>query len=171
MTLNFELANFECRYIIPKRNRLKFSTLHSPICLFIRKKKILKLNGHPGYFKVYFSGLNYQMRFKMVHFSIKTQNLELVNLKCVIYAKPVSVLKTLRALLQTKIIMIENTCRLNSCPCVGVWAWGGCVCVCVCVRGVLPLVCNNDVQCGPDLHRTLTHFQEKGNSAGVQRFC
>ena len=162
MTLNFELANFECRYIIPKRNRLKFSTLHSPICLFIRKK-ILKLNGHPGYFKVYFSGLNYQMCFKMVHFSIKTQNLELVNLKCVIYAKPISVLKTLRALLQTKIIMIENTCRLNSCRCVGVWGcvWG---CVCVCV-------CNNDVQCGPDLHRTLTHFQEKGNSAGVQRFC
>ena len=34
---------------------------------------------------------NHQMGFIMVHFNIKTQNQELVNLKCVTYAQPISV--------------------------------------------------------------------------------
>ena len=36
--------------LIPKRNRLKYLTMHSPFCCFIRK--ILKLNGHPDYFGI-----------------------------------------------------------------------------------------------------------------------
>ena len=59
-----------------KEKPLKFLTLHLPFCLFI-------LNVHPEYFGIYCSWWNHQMHFKMVHFNIKTQNLELVNLKCV----------------------------------------------------------------------------------------
>ena len=43
------------------------------------------------FFEIYFFfWWNHQILFKMVHFSIKTQNLEFVNLKCVIYAHSIS---------------------------------------------------------------------------------
>ena len=64
--------------LIPKRNWLKFLTFQSPF-YFLSEKKILKLNGHPEYFGVYYSWWNHEMRFKMVHFNLKTQNLELCN--------------------------------------------------------------------------------------------
>ena len=56
------------------------------------QKKMFKLNGHPEYFGIYYSWWNYQiiqMCFKMAHFNIKTQNLELVILKWITYAQPI----------------------------------------------------------------------------------
>ena len=69
--------------LISKRNRLKFPTLHSPFCLFIIKDTLTE------YFEICSFWRNHQMYFKMVHFDIKTQNLELDNLKCVTYAQPI----------------------------------------------------------------------------------
>ena len=48
---DFEAGTSE---LIPKKNRLKFVTLHSPFS-FIRKKKYSKLNGHPEYFGIFYS--------------------------------------------------------------------------------------------------------------------
>ena len=45
--VTYKNADFECRYIIPKKTCLKFLTLHSPFCFF--------LNYHPVYFGVHFS--------------------------------------------------------------------------------------------------------------------
>ena len=55
--------------LIPKKNSLKFLTLHSPFCLFLIQ--ILLLNCHPEYFGVYFSWWNHQMCFRMVHSNTK----------------------------------------------------------------------------------------------------
>ena len=41
--------------LIPKRNRLKFLTSIRPFFSFLSEKKILKLNGHPEYFGIYYS--------------------------------------------------------------------------------------------------------------------
>ena len=54
---------------IQKKTRPKFLTLHSPFCLFLIK--ILKLNCHREYFRVFFSWWNHQMHFKMVHSNTK----------------------------------------------------------------------------------------------------
>ena len=80
--------NADTLRLIPKRNRLKFLTLHLPFCLFIRN--ILKLNGHPVYFEILLL-MKHQIRFKMVHFNITKprKNLELVNLKCATYTQPI----------------------------------------------------------------------------------
>ena len=58
-----------------KEKPSKISILHSPFSLLIRKKRekigLLKLNGHPKYFGIYYHWWNHQMSFKWVHFSIK----------------------------------------------------------------------------------------------------
>ena len=51
------------------------------------------------------------MGFKIVHFNIKTQNLELVNLKCVTYAQPTPL--SLRETTHAETIDIEYNKRLD----------------------------------------------------------
>ena len=82
---------FECRYIRThtKEKPSKISNITFAILPSYQKKKILKLNGHSEYFGIYFSWWNHQMHLKMVHFNIKSQNLELVILKCLTYAQPI----------------------------------------------------------------------------------
>ena len=48
-----QILNTRTSGLIPKRNRLKFLTLHSPFCLLIRKT--LKLIGCLEYFGIYYS--------------------------------------------------------------------------------------------------------------------
>ena len=75
--------------LIPRKNRLKFPTFHLPFA-FLSEKKNTQTKWHrPAYFGIYYSWCKHQMCFKMVHFNIKTQNLEWVNIKCVIYAQPI----------------------------------------------------------------------------------
>ena len=57
--------------LIPKRNCLKFLTLHLPFCLFSHKNT---LNWHPQYFGVYFSWWKHLMHSKMVHSNTKNAN-------------------------------------------------------------------------------------------------
>ena len=57
--------------LIPKRNRLKYLTLHSPFSFL--STNMFKLNGHPECCGIYYSyfSWNYLMHFKMFHFKIK----------------------------------------------------------------------------------------------------
>ena len=74
--------DLECRYIRThtKKKPSKISNITFAILPF-NQEKMLKLNGRPEYFGIYYSWWNHQMRCKRVHFSIKTQNIEVVNLK------------------------------------------------------------------------------------------
>ena len=66
--------------LIPKRNCLKFLKLHSAFCmrLLIGKKNLNVCYGRPDYFGLYYSWWNHQIHFKVVHFNIIMQNVELV---------------------------------------------------------------------------------------------
>ena len=73
--------------LIPKRHRLDFLTLLSPFCRPIRKK----YSNWMAILSTCETGTLDEtiLLFKMVHFDIKTQHLELVNHKCVTYAQPI----------------------------------------------------------------------------------
>ena len=81
-------ANFEC-HCIRTHTKEKLSKIQHYIGHFAFIGIILKLNGHPEHFGFYYSWWNHKMRFKLVHFYIKTQHLELVNLRCVAYSQPI----------------------------------------------------------------------------------
>ena len=84
-------ADFECWYIRihTKEKSSKISNITLATLPFYQKKNTHILNGHPEYLGTYYSWWNHQMPFKMVSFNIKTQNLELVNLKYATYAQPI----------------------------------------------------------------------------------
>ena len=100
-TTNIHLSQFKIQCHLQKRrlwipvhqntyrrkNRLKFLTSHLPFCFSLIK--IIKLFCHPGFFGIYFSWWNHQMRFKM-------QNPEFVNLMCVTYSQPIPFPLTLK---------------------------------------------------------------------------
>ena len=69
---------------------IKYFQHRIPHFAFLSKKKILKQNGHPEHFEIYFCWWNHQMHFKIVNLNIHNAILELVNLKCVTYAQPIS---------------------------------------------------------------------------------
>ena len=67
--------------LIPKRNRLKFLTFNTFATLPFHQEKYLNLMTILSTLE--FTILDKTIRsFKMIHFSIKMQILELVNLKC-----------------------------------------------------------------------------------------
>ena len=82
LLLQFRIQNHWCQYIRThtkeKPSKISNTTFAS---LPSYQKKMFKLNGYPEYFGIYYSWWNHQMCSKMIHFNIKMQNLELVNLK------------------------------------------------------------------------------------------
>ena len=84
-----QTSNASISGLTPTRNRLKFLTFHLPFSLFIMKNPQFEWPWHLKYFGIEYPWWNHQMHFKMVHFNIKTQNLELVNLKCVTCTQPI----------------------------------------------------------------------------------
>ena len=112
--------------LIPKKNRLKFSTLHSPFCLFLIR--ILKLNCRPEYFGFYFSWWNPRIRFQLFILTWRTQNLQFVNLKCDTYAQPIPL--PWKALChRRKCQILPKVEKFHKCAQSLLCVWG-CVCVC-----------------------------------------
>ena len=73
LLINMWTLNASTSGLQPRRNRLKYLTLHLPFCLLIRKKKNTQTEwpSWVPYFGIYYSWWNYQMHLKMVHLNIK----------------------------------------------------------------------------------------------------
>ena len=71
---------------IPKRDRLKSLTLHSPFCLFMNKK-ILNLNGHPDYFGTYTLNKTIRCALKTFILTLKIATFRVGEAQVIIYAQ------------------------------------------------------------------------------------
>ena len=83
-------GDFECRYITTHTKEKLFKISNITFAILHFHQKNTQTEWHPEYFETYYSWRNHQMCFRMVHFNVKMQNLEFVNLQCVTYAQPIS---------------------------------------------------------------------------------